>query len=343
MELQLRSSQRVSGRQVSTPVSPAYFVQQGTIDWSSLARASVNASVSVLTRLSSCGVELWTLAVAQIILGNIHLSAEGESGISDALAKLHSFGSYGNLMYFGFGVKHIIRTLADSSEGMATLVICSSIAEIHGLAISTQIVAEYAKLYNEQSDSSFLPSARQWGALIQACSGALSRSPFGSVVEFFMKFHPQVHMCGDPKQVARALEGLAKISNGLMKSMVLVGNAECGFLAAIAQWLLGLRVVVQNAAGDVVYPSSGADVDDYHLMVIYSNDPEMSKTISRTTDAYYIKDIAEILQDSVGSDYLSGRVEWETAFRQKFGSSALKLFQLVPSILGDVMGSAAKI
>lgn len=342
MELQLRSSQRRSDRGSATPVSPSSFVQQGTVDWPTLARASVNASVSVLTRLSGCGVELWTASVAQVILGTIHLSAEGESHLNDALANLHSFGSHSNVIYFGFGVKHIVRTLADSSEGMATVAMCASIAEVHGLAISTQIVQEYAKLYSVNSDGSLMPSFRQWEALTHSCSGVLSRSPFGSVVEFFMKFHPQTHMCADPKQTARALEGLAKISSGLMKSMVLIGNSECGFLAAVAQWLLSLRVLIQNSAGDIVYPSTRADMDDYQLMVIYSEDPEASRAISRTADAYYIDDIKEILPDSVGADYVSGRVEWGMAMRHTFGSSARKLLQ-IPGILGDGIGSAAKI
>ena len=338
----MRSRQRVSGRQLITPVSPSSFVQQGTVDWPSLANASVNASVSILTRLSGHGVELWTAAVAQVLLGNIRLSAEGESHINEALAKLYSFGSYGNLLYFGFGVKHMIRTLAESSEGMATVAICSSIAEVHGLAISTSIVYEYAKLYSTDAGASLMPSFRQWEALINSCSGALSRSPFGSVVEFFMRFHPQTHMCGDPKQVARALEGIAKISSGLMRSMVLIGNSECGFLAAVAQWLLGLRVVVRNVAGDIVYPSSDADTDNYQLMVIYSDDPDKSRAISRTADAYYIDYIRDILHESIGSDYVSGRVEWKTAISQTFGSSAMKIFQ-VPGILGEIIGSAAKI
>lgn len=342
MELQLRSSQRISDREIITAVSPSSFVQQGTVDWPSLARASVNASVSVITRLSGCGVELWTVALAQVIFGTIRLSADGESHLNEALVKLHSFGSHGNLMYFGFGVKHIIRTLADSSEGMAIVAICSSIAEVHGLAISTQIVREYAELYSANFNGNLMPSFRQWEALVKSCSGVLSRSPFGSVVEFFMRFHPEVHLCADPKQVARALEGLAKISSGHMKSMVLIGNSECGFLAAVAQWLLALRIIVQNAAGDIVYPSTGADINNYQLMVIYSDDPEASRAISRTADAYYVDDIKEILPDSAGSDYLSGRVEWGTAIRQTFGSSARKLLQ-IPSILGESIGSAAKI
>lgn len=40
-------------------------------------------------------------------------------------------------------------------------------------------------------------------------------------------------------------------------------------------------------------------------MVIYSEDPDASRAISRTADAYYIDDIKEFLPDSVGADYVS--------------------------------------
>ena len=338
----MRNRQGSSGTETATIISPSAFVQQGTVDWPYLARASVRASVSVLTRLSGGGVELWTAAFAQVLLGTIRLSTEGEAHVNGALAKLHSFGTHGNLIYYGFGVKHIVRTLADSAEGMATLAICSCIVEVHSLSVSTQIVQEYAKLYGGRSEDHLIPSFRQWECLVNSCSGVLATSPFGSVVEFFMSFCPYGNMCGDPKEVARALEGLARISRGLMKSMVLIGNSECGFLAAIAQWLLSLRVVIQNTAGDIVYPSIGADTTDYQLMIIYSEDQRLSQGISRTADTYYIDNIKELLPESAGADYLSGRVEWGNAITQTFGLSTRKLFQ-TPGILGETIGSAARI
>lgn len=349
MELQVRNNQRISGRATATTVSPSSFVQQGTVDWPSLAKATVTASVSVLTRYSGSGVELWTVAFAQVVLGTIRLSAKGESNLNEALAKLHSFGSYGNVMYYGFGVKHIVRTLAESAEGMATVALCAALAECHSLAMSTQVVQEYAKLYSANGGGSLTPSYRQWEALVSSCSGVLAQSPFGSVVEFFMRFHPLHNTgedtdhgrCGDPTQVAKALEGLAKISSGIMKSMVLTGVSECGFVAAIAQWLLDLKVVVQDADGDTVYPSTGSDAHDYQLLVIYSNHIGASSSVKRTADAYYIDDLSDIMRGDSGSEYLSGRVEWKTAIKQTFGTSASRLLG-VPHILGEAVGSAAR-
>ena len=91
-----------------------------------------------------------------------------------------------------------------------------------------------------------------------------------------------------------------------------------------------------------MYPSTDADINNYQLRIIYSNDSEAFRAISRTADAYYIDDIKEILRDSSGSDYLSGRVEWGAAIRQTFGFSARKLLQ-TSDILGESIESAAKI
>lgn len=245
-------------------------------------------------------------------------------------------------MYFSFGVKHIVRTLADSREGMAAIVICSALTEVHNLAVSTHIIQEYANIHSTDSHGTLMPSFRQWEALMISCSGILARSPFGSVVEFFLRFHPEVGLCGDPKDMASALKGVARISNGLMRSMVLTGGSECGFIAAIAQWLLSLKIVVQDVYGNVVYPSAGADADDYQVMVIYSKYQGAARSLSRTADTYYIDSIKDLLSDSTTFEYMSGRVDWESAFTHTFGLSARRLFQ-VTGILGELIGSAAKI
>ena len=57
-------------------------------------------------------------------------------------------------------------------------------------------------------------------------------------------------MVGELSQVACAMEGLAKISSGRMKSMVLIGKSKCSFLAAFAQWFLDLKVIIQDTAGE---------------------------------------------------------------------------------------------
>ena len=342
MELQIRPRQGDVAREA---VSPSSFAQQGTVDWLSLANASISASVSLLTRLSGCGVELWTAAVAQVIMGNIHLSHDGQTRMNEALSKLRSFGSYGDAIYFGFGIKHIVRTLADSREGLSTIALCASVAEVHEPSASAYIIYEYAKLCSGNSPPDLMPSVRQWGALTKCCSGVLSTSPFGVIVEFFMSFHPRrSHLSnGDPKEIAHAIEGIAKISNRHMKSMMLEGGSECGFIAAVAQYFLGLRVVIRNAAGDFVYPSTGVETENFQLMVTYvaETDNHKSQAISRKSDTYYITSVFDLHSDNNSYGILSGRVEWATAMQQTFGSSAIRLLE-TPNILGEILGSAAR-
>ena len=345
MELQLWN-RNASNRATATSVSPSSFVQQGTVDWPSLAKASVTASVSVLTRFSGAGVEPWTAMFAQVVLGTFQLSTKGEARLNEALGKLVSFGSAGDLMYFGFGVKHIVRTLAESREGMATVAICASLTEAHSSEMSTSIIQEYAKLYGAGATSNLVPSYRQWEALVRACSGVLAQSPFGVVVEFFLRLNPHKgethHWCGNIKDVAHALEGLAKVSNGLMKSMVLKGDSSCAFLAAIAQWLLDLRVVVQDASGQIVYPSVEPHVNDYQLMIIYVDDTVTSESVARVGGAYYIGHLDDVINNKDENQVLGGRVEWANALCHTFGYSATELLQM-PTLLGALFGGAAKI
>ena len=313
MELQVRNNQlSATGATIAT-VSPSSFVQQGTVDWPSLAKVSVNASVSVLTRFSGCGVEIWTTAFAQIVLSTLRLSVSGELHLNEALAKLHSFGSYGNVMHFGFGIKHVVRILADSSEGMAVVAFCAAVAESHSLPFSTQVIQVYAKIYSAKAASNITSSYRQWEVLVRSCSEVLAQSSFGLVVEFFVRFHRSINRfetrCGTPAQIASALQSLAKIFNGNMRSMTLIDESECGFVAVIAQWLLSLNVVVQNADENIVYSTTGARVDGYHLMIIYSNENEVSKSVRRAENTYYIDSFRNFLSESQETEYLSERIE----------------------------------
>ena len=62
------------------------FVQSGQIDWVGFLRATAEATISVLTRLSGSGVEPLTLLVAEQLCSTIPLSKDGQKGASDALS-----------------------------------------------------------------------------------------------------------------------------------------------------------------------------------------------------------------------------------------------------------------
>ena len=111
-------------------------------------------------RISGCRVELWTAAVAHVILGNLHIGFEGERCIQHALSKLHSFGRFGNVMDFGFGVKHIVRTFADSAEGMATTALYAALIEAHSTSVSVEILRGSTKVYQPGDGGTLMHSFR---------------------------------------------------------------------------------------------------------------------------------------------------------------------------------------
>lgn len=270
---------------------------------------------------------------------------EGEQRIQQALSKFHSFRSFGQANHLVFGINRITRSLADSAEGMNSLLVCSALTEAHSTIVSVEILQEFANLNQPDDKTLLMLSLDQWKALLSSSSGFLSTSAFGSVVEFFLRLESVnvKPLSGDPKQIAKALEGIAKLSRGLMKSMVLEGNSECAFLAAFAHWILDLRVTVKNSELKTVFPITGSDPEDWQLLVIFSNQPAASRGIIQGVNTYYIDKIINIFrQDDANCYHLSGRVEWTNAVSHTFGAAAKRLFAM-PRHLGELIGCAAKI
>ena len=299
-----------------------------------------------MSRLASAGEEISTVVFAEAILGAFQLSAISQVHLNEALRKLKSFFNARNLMDPSFLVKYIVHFVADSVAGMTTIAICAAVTEVHSLKASTFIIQEYAQLCGTGTKLFSIPSYRQWEILVKGCSGILAQSPFRLAFDFFKAICPRAETqnaaCGGPKQVALALRGLAMISKGDMKSMKMKGSSECALLAAIAQWVLDLKVVIQYASGHIVYPGTEADVDDYHLMITYSDNTDTCEPVSGAGSLYGIDQFSDIISKRTIAKSLRDRIEWATALRDTFGSSAIILLQS-PTILGSLFGNVAKL
>ena len=105
------------------------FQQQGTVDWTSVTGGSVTFPIDVLSRLSKAGVEAFTLVAAQTIFSDAKLGRQGEVRMNKAIDSLSAFPSFGKLLWFGFGIKHIVRSMQDSAEGLACVAVCASLTE----------------------------------------------------------------------------------------------------------------------------------------------------------------------------------------------------------------------
>lgn len=58
------------------------------------------------------------------------------------------------------------------------------------------------------------------------------------------------------KDLACILHGLFKVARGAAAHIVVNGGSECAFVAALADWLLNLKVQVRNSNGQITFDNT---------------------------------------------------------------------------------------
>ncbi|OAL43154.1 hypothetical protein IQ07DRAFT_524896, partial [Pyrenochaeta sp. DS3sAY3a] len=248
-----QSSMPLLVRDSSTSAS---FTQQGSVDWVALSRGTLGFTVQGISRLSQAGIEALTVIATRGIFSQVRLGTLGQSRIEQAIKSVEVFPSMNKALWFGFGIKHIVRNLSETAEGLACVGICSCLTEEFSTSVSAQIMAQLFLLYKPPED--LTPALGQWTALIKACQGVVSTSEFGLALSklsrlFLSDGTSNMLSCSKPEAIAKVLKGLFDVSIGSTKSIVIVGGPDCAWFAAVAHWLLELSVEILDSNGDVLY------------------------------------------------------------------------------------------
>ncbi|KIW91259.1 uncharacterized protein Z519_08155 [Cladophialophora bantiana CBS 173.52] len=82
----------------STPPQLSSFSQQGNEDWVALGRVQNSASVAVLGRLAGAGIDTLTVAFGPAMCSAIPIDLHGEKVLQDAMKRLASRSSFGDLI-----------------------------------------------------------------------------------------------------------------------------------------------------------------------------------------------------------------------------------------------------
>ncbi|MCJ1249457.1 hypothetical protein MMC30_006681 [Trapelia coarctata] len=314
------------------------FMQQGQVDWVQLSKLGVSTTVSTLARLSFANVDPFTCSVAQAISSQFKLSHQGQLRLSEALEFLKCFSSLGKVMWYGFGVKHVVHVLAQTTQGMTVIALCAGLSEVMSTEMAAIILDELARAYG--APEGLRPSLLQWGDLICTCAGTLASTNFGIIAEKFMAFkgdsilvggrmfmdETSIRRLGAPTFVAKALEAVARLSTGSLTSIELKGGGVCGFIAAIGYWFLGLNVEIRSG-DDVLYRNAKEDAH-VHIRVDYTavNEAEKPLDVQVTSNTYPIPNIDYIVSlETKNGNYLTGRVEWKDIIEKTFGAAGRKL------------------
>jgi hypothetical protein len=99
-----------------------------------------SASIAVLSRLSSAGIESLTVAFGQAMCTRIPLGAHGEEFLMESLNKLKAFSSFGDLVWFGVGVRHVLRDIVQTTEGASLVALCAALSETYPTHVAALIL-----------------------------------------------------------------------------------------------------------------------------------------------------------------------------------------------------------
>lgn len=224
------------------------FAQQGTVDWVALGQTQFSASIAILGRLSSAGIEPLTVAVGQAMCSKIPLGAHGEKVLSEAMASLKACSSFGDVIWFGVGVRHILRVLVQTAQGASLVALCAALSESHSLSISALVLYEMSS--QSGSPKELTPSFAQWEAIVRVCASVFCPTTFSIRVDQLLKLvgydlHTKISSwAGHPQDLAKIISAVGSVAAGELLELHIVGGPACSWVAVYADLVLGLRVSI---------------------------------------------------------------------------------------------------
>ena len=321
------------------------FAQQGSVDWVALSGSSVQFSVAVLARLSKAGIDAFTLRLGQAICCSFALEPRAQELVSEAIHKAKKYPSYGDLMWFGFGIKDIVTDLADSEEGLTLVALCAALSTTYDSMFAAQVMRELCVLC--KAPQSFTPALRQWKTLVELCAGILTSSHCVTLANGFRRL-----ICGHlglPLDIrhspttsialAEAIMTLARISKRRLVSATISGALDCAWLAAFAESILSLNVGFCDTNGNFFYRSRRCAEAHPQLVILLCNaNTARGAELLLRSKASVIPQGQSLLQKDPAlhsTSVLNWQSPWSTILHDVFGESLDRLLAIELSKTDD--------
>ena len=316
----------MSGTIVAANGGPS-FAQQGSVDWVALSNSSVQFSVAVLARLSRAGIDAFTLQFGRAICYNFSLEPHAQERIYHAIVSLKKYGSYKDIIWFGFGIKDVVADLADTEEGLTLVALCAALAATYDSMYAAMVIRELSVLC--KAPQSFTPAIRQWKALVDLCSGIFANAHFTLVANGFRRLisgHSN-HLIGrhtptTHSALAEAILMLAKVSKGNLLNATFSGGIDCAWLAAFAEWILSLDVAICDSSGSLLYRSRSVTDKPPQVTIIVPNRAENAvQEVLIKSKASYIPSGQTLVQKDPalrGVNLLNWQGSWSTILHEVF-------------------------
>ncbi|KAF2193192.1 hypothetical protein K469DRAFT_745524 [Zopfia rhizophila CBS 207.26] len=332
--------------------------QTGVWNMLDLAKIPVQTTLGVLSRYSAARVDPYTALVGEVMCERFQLTKEGRKRVRTAVGSLKTVGSIGNILQFGFGIEDVVRKMAQAERGCVCLALCAALKECYTDYIAVEILLEMVRLL--KADGQYMPSSQSREDLLYVCAGTLSASKFPYLAEHLMRLQENEHRlgafqglrptpksvrgCSKPKAIAESLLALARISSGDIHAITIYGGSDTGWLAAIAEWLLDLKISIRSSDGRLLY--SNGEAESIQLNVITKAPPgQITPEVLRTETTLVLDDIYKLFEKegrSLDAAIVSGRLDWKDLLSSAFLSDFKNLMKIA-RVLGECIGSAARL
>ena len=312
------------------PTGGGNFQQSGQLDWVSLSKSTFTFGLDVLVRLSKAELDPATIAIGLIACNRFVIKAEAQKRIYDALSNLKSFSSFGKLVWFGFGIKPIIKDLADTEHGMACVALCACMSTSYDSFYVAEVLREFCKFRETPPD--IIPSVHQWKSLVHICAGSVSNSKFPTLLEGLIRLvcpgaGVSFHQPTSTSALAKAIGALTDVSNDKLANITIAGGLDCIWLAAISEWALALDVEIRVDSGCTVYRSSTNDDRCFPAVtIILVSDNEQPTQLSKC----YVVPKGHKFWGDLDPDqprFRGGRSEWANILADTFSPHLNSLLQ----------------
>ncbi|GES63823.1 hypothetical protein ATEIFO6365_0007051000 [Aspergillus terreus] len=352
------------------PQSGAAVPFQVTIDAGAASSGLINFSINALARISHAGLDHFAYGVCVLVGHAISYSPVGMERFHQALEKAPVQAGFQKLLWFGFGHKSPIQILLETESGCRFTALSACLSEVYSTSMAGQIMLAFShKVFENVPDEQQikLPSQMQMTLLVEKCAGILSATSFPLWAEQYMAFdhesivgqHAWRHGSNKTRRtrgvasatdIANALYAIMRLRSGSTRHLTLVGVADAALIAAIANWLLELKVILYTSdrqQEDDVWFRNFSDDEEPHLTVIYSRNPRPTSSLIQRDRTIQLPDATSLFRSHAelkpNHDFVvSGRVSWTEALYRTFGDqSSLLLSMHAP--FGSAMGSAARI
>lgn len=312
------------------PLSPTTSPQ---LDWVTFTRAIASYWHQVATRFANAGINENAIHVGLAVCSSFIFRKEGQQELTESLRKLEGRPSYQKLLWFGFGIRHVIHNLTDTEQGAACVALCAALAHHYPTDHAANVMT--ALCHQRGAPNHIVPSIEQWSSLISVCEGSLAKSKFPHYFDIFTRFLvPEPSKAREPadaKTMAEALALLGDISKQELNSVLMVGGVECAWLAAFAERLLGLTIEILDEKGNRRYRSSrrlGGPAEVTFIRKIVQGATEEHQDLVRRK--YFVSSGRELLlenSDLFSSTSIRISTTWSTVLSDSFPKAGYFLVQ----------------